>query len=73
MTTLKNTTKSFHLSNADKIELKKISSPSVNKRSATAQPDMTMKVKRSIDHGLRNRWKEGQLITAPIRNWRLSG
>ena len=30
--------KSFHLSNADKIELKKISSPSENKKYATAQP-----------------------------------
>ena len=30
--------KSFHLSHPDKIELKKISSPSENKRYATAQP-----------------------------------
>jgi hypothetical protein len=31
--------KSFHLSHADKIELKKISSPSENKKYATAQPN----------------------------------
>ena len=31
--------KSFHLSNPDKIELKKISSPSENKKYATAQPN----------------------------------
>ncbi len=30
--------KSFHLSHADKIELKKISSPSENKKYPTAQP-----------------------------------
>ncbi|MDZ4845695.1 MAG: hypothetical protein SH857_09115, partial [Chitinophagales bacterium] len=31
--------KSFHLSHADKIELKKISAPSENKKYSTAQPD----------------------------------
>jgi len=31
--------KSFHLSHADKIEFKKISSPSENKKYATAQPN----------------------------------
>lgn len=31
--------KSFHLSHPDKIELKKISSPSENKKSATTQPN----------------------------------
>jgi len=35
--------KSFHLSHADKIELKKISSPSENKKYATAQPNDTQK------------------------------
>ena len=47
--------KSFHLSHADKIELKKISSPSENKKYATAQPDTTKTVKRSIDNGLKGR------------------
>ena len=47
--------KSFHLSHADKIELKKISSPSENKKYATAQPDTTKTVKRSIDNGLQGR------------------
>ena len=56
--------KSFHLSHPDKIELKKISSPSENKKYATAQPDTTKPEKRSIDNGLHGRWTEGQLITA---------
>jgi hypothetical protein len=55
--------KSFHLSHADKIELKKISSPSENKKHPTAQPDTTKTEKRSIDNGLQGRWTEGQLIT----------
>ena len=64
--------KSFHLSNADKIELKKISSLSENKKYATAHPDTTKTAKRSIDNGLQGQWTEGQLITAPTRNWRFS-
>ena len=55
--------KSFHLSHADKIELKKISSSSENKKYPTAQPDTTKTVKRIIDNGLQGRWTEGQLIT----------
>jgi hypothetical protein len=47
--------KSFHLSHADKIELKKIASPSENKKYATAQPDTTKTEKRSIDNGLQGR------------------
>jgi len=47
--------KSFHLSHADKIELKKISSPSENKKYATAQPDTPKTVKRCIDNGLQGR------------------
>jgi hypothetical protein len=54
-----------------KIELKKISFPSENKKYPTAQPDTTKTMKRSIDNGLQTRWKEGQLITAPKKNWRL--
>ena len=65
--------KSFHLSHSEKIELKKISSPSENKKYPTAQPDTTKTEKRSIDNGLQGRWTEGQLTTAPIRNWRFSG
>ena len=56
--------KSFHLSHADKIELKKISSPSEIKKYANAQPVTTKTEKRSIDNGLQGRWTEGQLITA---------
>jgi len=57
--------KSFHLSHADKIEFKKISSPSENKKYSTAQPDTTKTMKRSIDNGFQTQWTEGQLITAP--------
>ena len=65
--------KNFHLSHADKIELKKISFPSENKKYATSQPDSTNTEKRSIDNGLQGRRKEGQHLTAPTRNWRFSG
>jgi hypothetical protein len=64
--------KSFHLSNADKIELKKISSSSENKKYAIAQPDTTKTEKRSIDNGLQGQWTEGQLITAVWQKWRFS-
>jgi hypothetical protein len=47
--------KSFHLSRPDRIELKKISSPSENKKYPIAQPDTTKTVKRSIDNGLQGR------------------
>jgi hypothetical protein len=47
--------KSFHLSHADKIELKKISSPSENKKYPTAQPDTTMTKKLNTDNGLQGR------------------
>jgi hypothetical protein len=47
--------KSFHLSSPDKIELKKISSPSENKKHPTSQADTTKTVKRSIDNGLQGR------------------
>ena len=47
--------KSFHLSHADKIELKKISSPFENKKYATAQPDTTRTVKFNKDNGLKGR------------------
>lgn len=64
--------KSFHLPHPDKIELKKISSPSENKKYPTAQPDTPKTEKRSIVNGLQGRWTEGQLITAPTKNWRFS-
>jgi hypothetical protein len=58
--------KSFHLSHADKIELKKISSPPENKKYATAQadPTQTMTVKLNGDNGLQGRTTEHQLPTA---------
>ena len=64
--------KSFHLFHPDKIELKKISFPSENKKYPTAQPDTTKTVKRSIDNGLKGRWTEGQLITRVWQKWRFS-
>ena len=50
--------KSFHLSHADKIELEKISSPSENKKYATAQAitTKTMTVKLNNDNGLQTQW-----------------
>ena len=60
--------KSLQLTTADKIELKKISSPSENKKYSTAQPDTTMTQKLNIDNGLQGRWTKGQLITAVWRN-----
>ena len=56
------------LSHPDKIEIKKSSLPSENKKYATAQPYTTKTEKRSIDNGLQGRWTEGQLITAVWRN-----
>ena len=47
--------KSLHLSHADKIELKKISSPSENKKYATTQADTTMTKKLNTDNGLQGR------------------
>ena len=48
--------KSFHLSYADKIELKKISSPSENKKYANAQTNTTKTRKPNKDNGLQSRW-----------------
>jgi hypothetical protein len=50
--------KSFHLSHSDKIELKKISFPSENKKYATAQTNttQTVTVKINKDSGLQTRW-----------------
>ena len=50
--------KSFHLSHADKIELKKISSPSENKKYATAQTNTTKTITQKLnnDNGLQTRW-----------------
>ena len=56
------------LSHPDKIELKKSSLPSENKKYATAQTDTTSTVKRSIDNGLQGRTTEHQPVTAVWRN-----
>ena len=59
--------KSFHLSHADKIELKKISSPSENKKYTTAQTKTTKTVKLNKDNGLQTRWTR-----TPAGNMRLA-
>jgi len=61
--------KSFHLSNSVKIELKKISHPSENKKYATAQTNTTktMTVKLNNDNGLQGRWTR-----TPAGNMRLA-
>jgi hypothetical protein len=61
--------KSFHLSHADKIELKKITSPSENKKYATAQTITTKKmtVKLNNDNGL-EQWTDRR----PTGNMRLA-
>ncbi|MBP9209047.1 MAG: hypothetical protein KBF37_01890 [Saprospiraceae bacterium] len=66
--------KSFHLSSPDKIELKKISYPSENKKYATAQTNTTktMTVKLNGDNGLQRRTTEHQLPTAVLQKWRCS-
>lgn len=62
--------KSFHLSHAEKIELKKISSPSENKKYATAQTNttQTLTVKLNRDNGLQTLTTEHQQPTAVWRN-----
>ena len=57
-----------------KIELKKISHPSENKKYAIAQTNttQTMTVKISKDNGLRTRTTEHQLPTAVLQKWRCS-
>src|SRR5690606_37701840 len=56
------------LSHPDKIELKKPSLPSENKKYATAQTDTTRTVKRTIDNGLQGRTTEHQPVTSVWRN-----
>ena len=62
--------KSFHPYHADKIELKKIPSPSEKKKYANAQPDTTktITVKLNRDNGLQTRTTEHQQPTAVWRN-----
>jgi hypothetical protein len=54
LSTDQNLQKSFHLSHSDKIELKKIFSPSENKKYATSQTNTTLirTVKHNRDNGL---------------------
>jgi hypothetical protein len=56
------------LSHPDKIELKKSSLPSENKKYATTQTDTTKTVKPSIDNGLQGQTTEHQPVTAVWRN-----
>lgn len=61
--------KSFHLSHAVKIELKKIPFPSENKKYANTQPDTTktITVKLNRDNGLQTRTTEHQQPTRVLR------
>ncbi|MBX2914812.1 MAG: hypothetical protein KF856_06005 [Cyclobacteriaceae bacterium] len=57
-----------------KIELKKISYPSENKKYAIAQTNTTQKLtaKLKIENGLQTRTTEHQLPTAVLQKWRFS-
>ena len=48
------------------------SSPSKKIKTLDTQTNPTKTMKLSIDNGLQGRWTEGQLITAPTKNWRFS-
>jgi hypothetical protein len=48
------------------------SSPSKKNKTPDTQTDTTKTLKRNVDNGLQGRWTEGQLITAPTKNWRFS-
>jgi hypothetical protein len=56
------------LPHPEKIELKKFSLPSENKKYATAQPDTPQTAKLNNDKGLQERKTEGLLLTAVWRN-----
>jgi hypothetical protein len=60
--------KSFHLSHADKIELKKISYPSENKKYATAQTDTTLKC--SMNNGLQGWTTRTTGYNTVLAKWR---
>ena len=66
--------KSLHLTHADKIELKKISSPSENKKYATEQPNttQTMTVKLNNDNGLQTRWIRTPAGNRRLAQWRVT-
>ncbi len=64
--------KSFHLCHP-KNEFQNIFfSPFKKTKIPNPQTDKTKMLKRNIDNGLQGRWQEGQLITAPTKNWRFS-
>ena len=48
------------------------SCPSKKIKTPDTQPDTTKTLKRNVDNGLQGWWTEGQLITAPTKNWRFS-
>jgi hypothetical protein len=64
--------KSLQLSSPDKIELKKISSPSENKKYPTAQPNTTKTEKRSIDNGLQGRTTRTTGYNTRLAQWGLT-
>ena len=60
------------LSHPDKIELKKSSLPSENKKYATAQTDTTQTEKRSIDNGLQGRTTRTTGYNRRLAQWRVT-
>jgi hypothetical protein len=64
--------KSFHLSYADKIELKKISSPSENKKYPTAQTIKIKTVKLNKDNGLQRRSDRTPAHNRRLAQWRVT-
>jgi len=66
--------KSFHLSHAEKIELKKISSPSENKKYATAQTNtvLTMTAKLNNDNGFQQPTDRRPTGNRRLAQWRVS-
>jgi hypothetical protein len=63
--------KSFHLYHADKIELKKISSPSENKKYATAQSTTSKTVKLNNGNGLQGRTDRTPAGNSRLPQWGL--
>ena len=55
-----------------KIELKKSSPLLKIKNTQPQNPTLQRQMKRNDDNRLQTRWKEGQLITAPTKNYRFS-
>jgi hypothetical protein len=65
--------RAYPFSAADKIELKKSSTLSENKKYATAHPDTTKTEKCSIDNGSQGRWTRTTGYNKGFVKWRDNG